>query len=91
MSLSKNLRKIEKEPRYPNLGTILMVEEFLEKHSKKPLKISEIKEKLPKQVMHQTLKIILEYLWKSNKIVYCPDGVLWVHNNFDKLEKLKNG
>ena len=81
---------IVKEIRQPNLSTILMVEEFLREHNTSPIKISEIKEKLPKKVMHQTLKVILEYLWKSNKIIYCPQGILWVHNSTN-LGGMKNG
>lgn len=79
--IKKKQKKIQTEPRMPNLGTILMVEEFLQKHANSPLKVSEIKEQLPKQVMHQTLKIIFEYLWKSGKIAYGPDGIEWVQKN----------
>lgn len=80
--IKKKQKKIQKELRMPNLGTILMVEEFLQNHTlNSPMKISEIKEQLPKQVMHQTLKIILEYLWKSNKIAYGPLGIEWIQNN----------
>jgi len=73
-------KKIARELRQPNLGTILMVEEFLQNQKNMPIKLSEIKEKLPKQVMHQTLKVILEYLWKSGKISYGPNGIEWVFN-----------
>lgn len=48
--------------RYSNLSTLLMVEDFLKKNRDMPMKISEIKRKLPKQVIHQTLMIILESL-----------------------------
>ena len=48
--------------RYPNLTTVLMVEDFLREHRDVPMKISELKKELPKQIMHQTLVIILEYL-----------------------------
>ncbi len=70
--------EIPKGGRYPNLATVIMVEEFLMKNKGKSLKISEIKLGLNKQVMHQTLKIILEYLWKSKKINYTPNGVEWI-------------
>jgi len=56
------VRENNKTYRYPNLNTVLMVEEFLENNRDIPLKISEIRKKLPKQIMHQTLKIILIYL-----------------------------
>lgn len=64
--------------RYPNLNTILMVEKALKKHQDMPLKISELKRRLPRQVMHQTLAVILEYLYSSGKIIYGPKGVQWI-------------
>jgi len=76
--------------RQPNLGTILMVEKVLKKNRDLPLKISEIKKKLPKQIMHQTLKKILEYLWESNKIIYGPKGIQWVFVDKKHLNKMKN-
>ncbi len=74
--------------RYPNLNTVLMVEEFLKEHQDMPLKISEIKEQLPKQVMHQTLKVILEYLWRSGKIIYGPKGVQWIYREPEHMRKM---
>lgn len=71
--------KNHKIRRYPNLNTVLMVEDFLKEHRDMPMQISELRHKLPKQVMHQTLKIILEYLWKSGKIIYGPKGVQWIY------------
>ena len=82
----------QEEIRYPNLSTVLMVEEYLKKHREIPLKISELKKKLPRQVMHQTLKIILEYLWRSGKIIYGPRGVQWIYAEPEHLKKmLENG
>ena len=74
--------------RYPNLSTVLMVEDFLKEHKDLPLKISEIKKKLPKQIMHQTLQVILEYLWKSGKIIYGPRGVQWIYSPPQHLKKM---
>ena len=71
--------KKEEKVRQPNLGTILMVESFLKKQ-KAPVSVPDIKRGLPKQVMHQTLKIVLSYLWNSKKIEYTPDGIKWVFN-----------
>ena len=83
---------IEKENnkiiRYPNLNTVLMVEEFLEKNRDLPIKFSELKNRLPRQVMHQTLKIILEYLWKSGKIIYGPKGIQWIYSEPEHLKKM---
>lgn len=52
------------------------------------MKISEIKKKLPKQVMHQTLKIVLEYLFRSGKIMYGPKGIQWIYSEPEHLKKM---
>lgn len=85
MEMIEKGRKIK---RYPNLSTVLMVENFLRKHRDMPMKISEIKEKLPKQVMHQTLALILEYLWRSGKIIYGPKGIQWIYSSPEHLRKM---
>lgn len=74
--------------RYPNLNTVLMVEDFLKAHRDLPMKVSDIKKQLPKQVMHETLKVILEYLWKSGKIIYGPKGVQWIFSEPSHLKKM---
>jgi len=74
--------------RYPNLNTVLMVEDFLESHRDMPIKFSELRSKLPKQIMHQTLKVILEYLWKSGKIIYGPRGIQWIYSTPKHLKKM---
>ena len=74
--------------RYPNLNTILMVEDLLKKNRHIPLKLSELKKFLPRKVMHQTLKIILEYLWKSGKIIFGPKGVQWIYSEPKHLQKM---
>ena len=73
--------------RYPNLNTVLMVEDFLKKNMGMPMKLSELRKKLPKQVMHQTLKMILEYLFRSGKIIYGPKGVQWIYVEPAHLKK----
>ena len=59
------IEKGNKIKRYPNLNTVLMVEDFLKKHCDIPIKVADLKKRLPKQIMHQTLLVILEYLWRS--------------------------
>ena len=78
----------KKIKRYPNLNTVLMVEDFLKKHRDIPIKIPELKRKLKKQVMHQTLKVILQYLWESGKIIYGPKGVQWIYSEPEHLKKM---
>ena len=46
---------------YPNLKTVLMVEDILKKQNKL-LSREQLKKKLPTKVMHQTLNVILKYL-----------------------------
>ena len=74
--------------RYPNLNTVLMVEDFLKNNKDFPIKIADIKKKLPKKIMHQTLIVILEYLLKSGKIVYGPRGVQWIYSEPEHLRKM---
>lgn len=74
--------------RYPNLNTVLMVEDFLKKRRDLPIKIADIKKQLPRQVMHQTLILILEYLWRSGKIIYGPKGIQWIYSEPEHLKKM---
>ncbi len=44
---------------------------------------------LPKQVQYKTFTTILDYLEKSNKIIYDKDGsILWIFVDNPKLKKL---
>lgn len=79
---------IEKGKRYPNLNTVLVVEDFLKNNRDIPIKVSELKKQLPKQIMHQTLIIILEYLWRSGKIIYGPRGIQWIYSEPEHLRKM---
>ena len=71
----------------PTLNTVLMVEETLKK-SGELLTIAELKRRLPKQVMHQTLLQILDYLQLSGKIVIGTKGILWVFTERKELSEL---
>ncbi|MBT3583042.1 hypothetical protein HN924_00345 [Candidatus Woesearchaeota archaeon] len=79
------------QKRYPNLNTVLMVEDVLRENCDIPMKISELKQKLPKQVMHQTLKIILEYLFRGGKIIYGPRGIQWIYSEPEHIKKMLKG
>ena len=83
--INKENREIK---RYPNLSTVLMVEDFLRKHRDRPIKIADMKKELPKQIMHQTLLVILEYLWRSGKIIYGPKGIQWIYSSPEHLKKM---
>ncbi len=46
---------------YPRLDTVMMVEELIRKAGNYPTK-AELRRKLPKKMMYQTLLVILDYL-----------------------------
>jgi hypothetical protein len=76
---------------YPSLKTVLMVEEILKKSSKM-LRREQIKKRLPKKIMHQTLNVVLEYLEGSGRILDTRKGVVWIHNPSNRLDKaIKDG
>jgi len=74
--------------RYPNLNTVIMVEDFLKERRFEPMKISDIRKALPKQVMHGTLKVILEYLYRSGKVIYGPKGIQWIYSEPEHLKEM---
>ena len=76
----------------PTLNTVLMVEETLKNMDESVITIPELKKKLPKQVNHNTLKIILGYLEESSKIAVSLKGITWIHNANPNLRKaISNG
>jgi len=77
--------------RYPNLSTVIMIEKFLEKHGDFPVKLAELKKRLPKQVMYQTLHVTLEYLFRSGKIMYGPKGIQWIYKEPAHLKMMMKG
>jgi hypothetical protein len=64
-----------------------MVEDTLRKMEESVVTVAELKRKLPKQVNHNTLKVILEYLEESNKIAVSLRGITWIHNPNPNLRK----
>lgn len=76
---------------YPNLKTVLMVEDVLKKANNLMTR-EQLKDKLPTKVMHQTLNVILKYLENSGKILDGRKGILWIYNPSPKLDKaIKEG
>ncbi len=71
---------------YPYLRTMLMVEKVL-KSAETVITRKELKRRLPTQIMHQTLNLILEYLEEKNMIIDGHKGVLWIYNPSPKLKK----
>jgi len=74
---------------YPNLKTVLTVERTIQEADTVFSK-SELKRRLPTQIMHQTLNLILEYLEDSGKIIIGQKGITWVYNESPKLKALLN-
>lgn len=65
---------------YPQLDTVLMVEEFIREHGGEFKKRS-LWENLPKKMMYQTFCVVFEYLLDSNKIAVDVDGkICWIWN-----------
>ena len=74
------------QQRSPTLNTVLMVEEFLQK-TEEVITVAELRRSLPKQVMHQTLAGILDYLEYSGKIILDDKKVLWTYKPQSKLKQ----
>jgi hypothetical protein len=74
---------------YPNLKTVLMVEDILKK-SNNLMTREQLKKELPNKIMHQTLNVILKYLENSGKILDGRKGILWIYNPSPKLDKAIN-
>lgn len=72
---------------YPRLDTVLMVEEELKK-ANLALSKNELLRRLPRQVMRQTLNLILNYLEEKGFVMIGKKGVLWIENNNIKMKKL---
>ncbi len=65
---------------YPNLETVLMVEDFIRKNSgtykKKALWVH-----LPRKMIYQTFCVIIDYLLYSGKIVIDKEEkIAWIYN-----------
>jgi len=62
-----------------------MVERTLASMEESIVTVAELKRKLPKQVNHNKLKIILTYLEESNKIAVSLEGLTWIHNKNSRM------
>ncbi len=76
---------VKKKPlHWPTLNTVIMVEETM-KNLDSLFTVAELKQNLPRQVNHNTLMLILQYLEQSNKIYASVRGITWIHNPSKKL------
>lgn len=65
---------------YPQLDTVLMVEEFIRENSGEFKKRS-LWENLPRKMMYQTFCVIFNYLSDSGKIAQDREGwIVWIWN-----------
>ena len=87
MIQERKQHKIEKNIHWPTLNTVIMVEDTLKKMNESVISIAELKRKLPRQVNHITLMVILRYLERSNKIAATLRGITWIENKNPNLKK----
>ncbi len=71
----------------PTLNTILMVEDTLKNSPYSVVTVADLKKMLPRQVNHNTLVVILDYLEQSNKIAVGLRGITWIHSRNENLRK----
>ena len=81
-----NIRLAENIHHWPTLKTVLMVEKAL-KESNGPVSIEELKRKLKKKIMDQTLRLVLAYLEDKGSILIGPKGISWIENKDSKFLK----
>ena len=79
-----NMQELEHSP---TLNTVIMVENTLKNMEESVITVAELKRRLPRQVNHNTLKNILEYLELSNKIIVTMKGITWIYNPNSNLQK----
>jgi len=72
---------------YPKLDSILMVEKAIQESEDYPTRM-ELWKSLPRQMQYQTFKLILDYLEKSNKIIFEDEKIIWIFANNKKLNSL---
>jgi len=72
---------------WPTLKTVLMVEDVL-KEAELAISLEELKRRLPRKIMDQTLRIILAYLESKGSVLIGKKGIVWIENNDPKFLKL---
>lgn len=88
--MSKQSRLLQKQKHWPTLNTVIMVERTLKNMDESLITVAELKRKLPRQVNHNTLMLILQYLEQSNKILVTVRGITWIYNPNPNLRKVLN-
>jgi len=79
--------KHKKPAHWPTLNTVIMIEETLKNVNESVISVAELKRRIPRQVNHNTLIRILQYLEASNKIAVTLKGITWIQNTNQNLKK----
>ncbi|MAG02553.1 hypothetical protein CMI42_04400 [Candidatus Pacearchaeota archaeon] len=67
-----------------------MVEKAIQDFEDYPTRM-DLWKSLPKQMQYQTFKLILDYLERSNKIMFEDNKIMWIFANNKKLNELIQG
>ncbi len=86
--ITKQDKGIQKPAHWPTLNTVIMVEDTLKNMNESVISVAELKRRLPRQVNHITLMVILEYLERSGKIIAGLKGITWVYTDGKILKEL---
>ncbi len=87
IKMSQTFGKEKTNIHWPTLNTVIMVEDVLKNMGESVITVAELKRRLPRQVNHNTLMLILQYLEESNKIFVSLKGMTWIHSPSYKLRK----
>lgn len=85
--MTVSLLKDESIVHFPNLKTVLIVEEIL-KNADEPITRAELKRQMPVEIMHSTLNVILKYLEEKGMIFDGRKGIVWLERPNEKFKKL---
>ena len=72
---------------FPNLKTVLTVEKVL-RNTDGPINRTQLKQKLPMSIMHQTLNIILRYFEEESMIYDGSKGIIWIHEPNPRFQEI---
>ncbi len=73
---------------YPRLDTVLMVEDAIKNAPDYPTRTG-LWKSLPKKVMYQTFKTVIDYLINSRKVILTKDDkLMWIFADSPKARKL---
>ena len=73
---------------YPRLDTVFMIEDAIKRARNYP-KRTALWKKLPKKVMYQTYRLVLDYLIQSKKVMLTKDDhLVWIFADSPKVRKL---